>query len=85
MTKQLSKKYYQTVSGEEPARDYINSLDKAPQARVFIQIDRAKIGNFGKGHGVGKVNELVINYGPGYRVYCSVVESGEILLFDCWR
>jgi putative addiction module killer protein len=78
--KQLKKRYYQNSSGSEPARDYINSLDKAARARVFVQIDRLKAGNPGKGHGVGKVQELVIDTGPGYRVYYSVVEFGEILL-----
>ncbi len=78
--KQLKKKYYQKSSGREPAREYINSLDKAARARVFVQVDRLKTGNPGRGHGVGKVQELIIDSGPGYRVYYSIVESGEILL-----
>ena len=77
---QLGKKYYRTRNGKEPAREYINSLDKATRARVFVQIDRAKAGNPGKGHGVGKVDELVIDYGPGYRVYYVELESEKILL-----
>lgn len=78
--KLLKKKYYKNASGKEPAKEYIHSLDKAARARVFVQIDRLKAGNSGKGHGVGKVQELVIDFGPGHRVYYSVVESGEILL-----
>lgn len=76
----LPKKYYQTRLGKEPAREFISSLDKQARARVFAQVDRLKAGNKGKGHGVGKVQELVIDAGPGYRVYYSLVESGELIL-----
>jgi putative addiction module killer protein len=76
----LKKKYYKTSSGSEPAREYIASLDKMARARVFVQLDRLKAGNPGKGHGVGRVQELKIDYGPGYRVYYSIVESGEVVL-----
>ena len=78
--KLLKKKYYQTSSGAEPAKAFIHSLDQRMRARVFVQIDRLKSGNPGRGHGVGKVQELVIDAGPGYRVYYTIVESGEVIL-----
>jgi putative addiction module killer protein len=45
-----------------------------------VQIDRLKSGNPSQGHGVGKVQEIKIDFGPGYRVYYSIVESGEVIL-----
>ena len=78
--KQLPKRYYRTAEGREPARDFIGSLDPVAKARVFLQIDRLKKGNAGKGHGVGGVSELVIDYGPGYRVYYVVVNGRALIL-----
>lgn len=78
----LPKKYYRTEDGREPVRDFINSLDKDPKARVFMQIDRLKKGNKGHGHGVGGVSELVIDHGPGYRVYYSIVDDMALLLLE---
>lgn len=37
---------------------------------VLTRIDRVRQGNFGDHHSVGQgVSELVIDFGPGYRVY----------------
>lgn len=82
MSKQFGKRYYDdpALGGREPAREYITALDASVKARVFVQIDRLKMGNPGRGHGVGSVQELVIDLGPGYRVYYSIVESGEMIL-----
>lgn len=77
---QLPKRYYRTEDGHEPAKDFIASLDKAPRAKVWVQIDRLKIGNTGKGHGVGGVSELIIDDGPGYRVYYAIVDGMTLLL-----
>jgi putative addiction module killer protein len=77
---QLPKKYYKTDDGKEPAREFISRLDKSVKAKIFVQIDRAKIGNTGHGHGVGGVSELIIDDGPGYRVYYAVVDGMTLLL-----
>ena len=77
---QLTKKYYQTADKREPAKEFISGLEKLPRLKIFSQIDRAKLGNFGKGHGVGGISELVIDYGPGYRVYYSIVENNLVIL-----
>lgn len=77
---QLPKRYYKTEDGQEPAREFLTGLDKAPKAKVFVQIDRLKAGNSGKGHGVGGVSELIIDDGPGYRVYYSIVDGMALIL-----
>ena len=44
--------------------------DKRAIARIQARIDRAEDGNFGDCSPVGKgVSEMLIHYGPGYRVY----------------
>lgn len=77
---QLPKKYYRTDDGREPAREFISSLDKRAKAKIFVQIDRAKLGNPGQGHGVGGISELIIDDGPGYRVYYAIVDGLTLLL-----
>ncbi len=75
-----AKKYYKAANGREPAREFISSLDKVARLKIFTQIDRAKTGNFSHGHGVGGISELVIDFGPGYRVYYAIVENDMIIL-----
>lgn len=51
--------------------DWLNSLrDQVAVARITNRIDRLVLGNAGDAKSVGgKVSELRIDYGPGYRVY----------------
>ena len=47
-----------------------NLKDERAQARVNVRIRRLALGNPGDSHGVGEgVEEMRIDYGPGYRVY----------------
>lgn len=44
--------------------------DRKAKARIDVRIKRVSLGNFGDVEPVGHgVSELVIDYGPGYRVY----------------
>lgn len=48
---------------------------------ILRRIDRAKYGNFGDYKYLGDgVNELRVDFGPGYRVYFSVKNSEIIIL-----
>ena len=48
---------------------------------ILRRIDRAKYGNFGDYKYLGNgVNELRVDFGPGYRVYFSVKNSEIIIL-----
>ncbi|HQY58879.1 MAG: type II toxin-antitoxin system RelE/ParE family toxin [Nitrospira sp.] len=62
---------YVTEEGHEPFSEWLISLrDHRARAKIRVRLDRVSLGNFGDCHGVGGgVQELRIDYGPGYRVY----------------
>ncbi len=59
---------------------WLSSLrDARAVAKIAIRIKRMGNGNFGDVAPVGEgVNEMRINYGPGYRVY--FVQRGEVVV-----
>jgi len=64
--------FYKTKTKKVPFREWAADLDNKTRAIVSTRIDRLEDSNFGdcksiKGH--HGIYELVINYGPGYRVY----------------
>ena len=53
--------------------------DRQAKARIAVRIDRLSLGNPGDAKPVGSgVNEMRINYGPGYRVY--YIQRGPIVV-----
>ena len=62
---------YITEDGENPFHKWLNSLkDLSARARIRVRLNRVRLGNFGDCKPVGKgVNELRVDYGPGYRLY----------------
>jgi putative addiction module killer protein len=68
------------VETTEVYRDWINGLkDIAGRARIQMRIDRLAHGNPGQHRTLrGGVNELKIDFGPGYRVYYT--ERGKVLI-----
>ena len=69
-------------NGKDIFQDWLDSL-RDFQGRNAIQkrIDRIEDGNFGEHRPCrDSVLELVINTGPGYRVYYSIVENVIVLL-----
>lgn len=75
--------FYKTETKKVPYRDWSDGLDSVTRAIVSARIDRLVDGNFGdckpiKGHRV--IYELVINYGPGYRVYYGKEGSVIVIL-----
>lgn len=75
---------YVTEEGREPFNEWLGSLrDHRARAKIRVRLDRVSMGNFGDCHGVGDgVQELRINYGPGYRVYFGQ-EGSTIILLLC--
>jgi putative addiction module killer protein len=74
--------YFVTESGKAPAKEWLDGLkDKITQAILYKRIRQAGMGNFGKtrfiGHGI---QELKIDYGPGYRIYYGIYQDRLILL-----
>ena len=75
---------YVTEEGREPFSEWLASLrDIKARAKIRVRLDRVSLGNLGDCHGVGEgVQELRIDYGPGYRVYF-VLEGQTIVLLLC--
>jgi putative addiction module killer protein len=73
-----------TEKGREPFSEWLTSLrDIKARAKIRVRLDRVSQGNLGDSHGLGEgVQELRIDYGPGYRVYLG--QEGEtIVLLLC--
>lgn len=75
---------YITASGKSPFADWLLDLkDVVARSKLTARIDRAAHGNFGDWKpltGVKGVFEMRENYGPGYRIYYSVIGRKIILL-----
>ena len=65
----------------EYARWYSRLRDQRAKARVDARIRRLSLGNFGDAKSVGGgVQELRIDYGPGYRIYFAQHGDALVLL-----
>ena len=74
---------YKTVSGEEPLMKWVNSLDDSIASRITERIDRLSFGSLGDWKGVGgRLYELRMQFGAGYRIYFSL-EADRIILLLC--
>ena len=73
---------YVMEDGRAPFSDWLASLhDLKARSKIRVRLDRVSLGNLGNCHGVGDgVQELRIDYGPGYRVYFGQVGSAIVLL-----
>lgn len=61
---------YETEDGRSPFGEWFEELDAQAAAKVTIALTRLEAGNTSKVKGVGAgVFEIVIDFGPGYRVY----------------
>ena len=71
---------YQDSNGHKPYADWLGSLtDKQARARILVRVNRMAAGNFGDCKPLRDgVQELRIDYGPGYRVYLS--RQGRVLV-----
>ena len=63
--------YYKKEEGVVPFLKWLYSIeDRVTKAKIRIRIDRVAAGDLGDYRSVGDgVNELRLNYGPGYRIY----------------
>ena len=75
---------YLSENGQSPFDSWLIGLhDLRARARVDTRLNRASFGNFGDYASVGGgVLELRIFYGPGYRVYYSLVGENVMLLLQ---
>ncbi|MFY9746485.1 MAG: type II toxin-antitoxin system RelE/ParE family toxin [Acidobacteriaceae bacterium] len=62
---------YEAPDGKVPFSEWMDRIEgQAIYGVVMARLERVEQGNFGDHHRVGEgVSELVIDFGPGYRVY----------------
>lgn len=71
--------HYITGDDDDPFADWMEGISGKVFDIVNIRLKRVANGNFGDAHGVGEgVSELVIDFGPGYRVYFG--QEGETVV-----
>ncbi|MCX5722191.1 MAG: type II toxin-antitoxin system RelE/ParE family toxin [Nitrospirae bacterium] len=73
---------YVTEDSRAPFSEWLASLrDTKARAKIRMRLDRVSLGNLGDCRGVGDgVQELRIDYGPGYRVYFGQAGTAIVLL-----
>jgi len=81
-TPQIRLLEYVTEDGKNIFRTWIRKLkDHTARARIRVRLNRLRLGNFGDCKPMGEgVNELRIDYGPGYRVYFGRSELAVVIL-----
>lgn len=68
-------------NGNCPVHKWLSSLDKTIKARILARIKRFEDGNFGDVKNLGgSLFEARLFFGPGYRLYYSVIDGKIILL-----
>jgi putative addiction module killer protein len=80
----LDIEIYQDEAGYSPFAEWFQSIkDKKAQTLITARISRAALGNFGDWkalQGTKGLCELRIQYGPGFRIYYSVIGNRIVLL-----
>ena len=73
---------YETDSGSVPFSEWMDSIEGQPiYDLVMTRLERVETGNFGDHHPVGEgVSEIVIDFGPGYRVYYGLTGKELVIL-----
>lgn len=73
---------FETEAGRVPFREWMKQIRGQPvYGRVLSRLERIEEGNFGEHRPVGEgVSELVINLGPGYRVYYGMDGTHVVIL-----
>ena len=81
MNQEWSVKYYFTSSGKRPFKEWRDRLDPSLQDKIDAYITRVRAGHFKNCKplkGIPDIYELVIDFGPGYRVYYT--RAGKVIL-----
>ncbi len=80
----MEVRYYKDADGVSRVTEWIDALDdNRTAARIVVQIERMRQGNFGDSRPVGGgVSESRIHIGKGYRLYYSR-QGNDIVLLLC--
>jgi putative addiction module killer protein len=75
-------RHYLSRAGKDVFDDWLSNLaDARTQAKIAVRINRLSAGNFGDCKVLGGgLCELRIDWGPGYRVYYTMIGSACALL-----
>jgi putative addiction module killer protein len=81
-TKQV--KLYKTHEGKVPYKEWVGNLGSGKtRGRVAARIAKARLGGLGKCKPVGGgVTELILDFGPGYRIYVGQ-EGARVIILLC--
>ena len=71
---------YLTADGRNPCREWLDTLDVTPRARIQARVLRFSTGNLGDHKSVGGVWEARVMFGPGYRIYFAKDGAQLVLL-----
>lgn len=73
---------FRTKKGKRPFIEWLESLrDQKVKQKIQLRIDRLSLGNPGHTNSVGEgVQELKIDYGPGFRVYFGMEGNTIVIL-----
>lgn len=75
---------YVTLDGNSPFGEWLLSLkDKRAQAKLHARIRKASLGNLGDWKGIKGAKglfEMREHYGPGYRIFYSIIGQRLVLL-----
>lgn len=82
MNNAIDIRYYADRSGKNVFNDWLSRLaDSRSHAKIEARINRLVAGNFGDCKSLGQgLCELRIDYGPGFRVYYSMIGIECVLL-----
>lgn len=75
---------YKTKSNKVPYKEWIASLDSSKtRGRIDARIAKVRLGNLGECKPVGGgVTELILDFGPGYRIYIGQ-EGMKVVILLC--
>jgi putative addiction module killer protein len=81
-TREKQVEYYFMANGRVPFREWYESLrDRGAQLRIDARLAHVRAGNSGKCRTVGEgVTELILDFGPGYRIYYGQVGNAIVIL-----
>ena len=77
-------RHYLSGAGKDVFDDWLTQLaDARAQAKIAARINRLAAGNFGDNKSLRRgLYELRIDWGPGYRVYYSMISRESVLLLN---
>ncbi len=75
-------KLYQTSAGRKPFIQWLEALkDQRAKQKIQARLDRLSLGNLGQTNSLGAgVQELKIDFGPGFRVYFGCEDNSIVIL-----